>query len=220
MMRSIKFLLLPFILLCSLMPAFAQHYAVTQSEEEFDVAYIQYDEMTPITVSPELQRIVPITQAFTVDANGLKGQILYSLFTDTGTLDETRSDEAALWMCMCLLNATGYTLGEIQIEEFDPADAKNEFNADFGINVFCVAPPSIWAQGYLYMNIDFFGKAGQGLVMRTMLSNDARFFGATEQEDSFDWNAPFFALYNSFLFLEKDDAGNYILPDYLTTEQE
>ena len=41
-----------------------------------------------------------------------------------------------------------------------------------------------------------------------------------EQEDSFDWNAPFFALYNSFLFLEKDDAGNYILPDYLTTEQE
>lgn len=210
-MRSVKLLLLSCLLLCPLMPAFSQHYSVTKSEQEFDVLYVQYDEMTPFIVSSDIQRYVPVTQAFAVDANGLKGQILYSLFTDTGTIDATRSDEAALWMCMCLLNATGYTLGEIEIEEFDPSDAQNEFNADFGINVFCVAPPSPWAQGYLYMNIDFFGKKGQGLVMRTMLSNDARFFGVTE-DGTFDYSAPFFAMYHSFLFLEKDAAGNYILP--------
>lgn len=211
-MKHVKFLFAFCILFCCLSGAVAQHYRVTVSEEEFDVAYIQFDEMTPITIDEEIQRYVPVTQAFAIDDGGIKGQVRYSLFTDTGTLNATRTDEAALWMCMCLLNATGLTLGEIQIEEFDPNDAQEEFNADFGINVFCVGVPSPWAQGYVYMNIDFLCKKGQGIVMRTMLSNDARFFGASD-DDTFDWGAPFFSMYHSFLFLERDAEGNYIAPN-------
>lgn len=154
---------------------------------------------------------VSITKSYKIEKNKLKGELRYSLFTDTGDDDDEMSlkMEYTMLVFVNLSNIAGYQVPSDQISRFNDADVKKEFNGDFGCTAFINNPKSSYSKGYKYMNVDFFYKKKQGLVMRVFLFNDEKFIGMNSKgEISLD--SPFAANYHSFKFMEKDKKGNYI----------
>ena len=177
----------------------APHFKITESEEEFDVIYYVYDDVMEIV--EDKNEDVAVTQAFKVRVDDVEGEIKYSLFTDTGTTEATRKQEMMMWAMMCLLNASGFS--DVSAlpngSNFKDADVAKEFNGDFGFTCFIMNPTSGYAGDNTYMNVEFFYKAGQGIVMRSFLSKDVRFFGVNA-DGSVDFDAPFYKYYHTFKF--------------------
>lgn len=171
---------------------FTAHYKPVASTEEFDVTYYLYDEMK--VINTKKSSVMPVTQAFSIE-NG-RYEERYTLFADTGTNDETRKMEYLMTALEYASKAAGMDLTSSRFTAFKDSDVKEEFNGDFGHTCFIVDPYSSYASGYKYMLMDFFCKAGQGFVMRTILTNDSTVF--TEQSNTFTY------VYHSFKFKDKE----------------
>ncbi|MCQ2982022.1 MAG: hypothetical protein MJ178_04650 [Treponemataceae bacterium] len=186
-------------------------FSITTDPEEFDLLYY---------VSPEMREIPPldnddvvVTQAFELRRGNLKGEIRYSLFTDTDTTGTDSELRFAVMSFMCASNIAGYEIPLESIALYNPADVQNEFNADMGCTVMIQKPVTEFGAGYDYVVFDAFYKQGQGFVVRSVLFNDPAFLGLTPQGDM-DWTSPFWTHYHGFTFVEKDSNGQYIWPEY------
>lgn len=193
-----KKLIAAFFAVCALAAASAEvktydtHYELTVSEDDFDITYYKYDFMEEIAV--RRNNALPTTQAFSVDDDRYEER--FTLFTDTGTNDDTRKMEYTMTALEYAEKAAGFPLEMDAFVPFADSDVADEFNADFGHTAFVVKPTSTYAQGYRYMQIDFFCKKGQGIVMRTVLTDDATVF--TDPADSY------FYVFHSFKFKGED----------------
>ena len=183
-------------------------FKITESQEEFDVAYYVTDDMTVIGAKENDD--VAITNSFTIKKNNLSGEVRYSLFTDTGDGDdEDINAQYAMWVFMCLNNIAGYEVDGSNISVFNDDDVKKEFNGDFGCTTFIMDPKSQYGEGYKYMDVEFFYRKGQGLVMRAFLFNDVAFLGLN-RDGTMSQDSPLFQNYHTFRFMEKDSDGNFI----------
>ncbi len=190
-------------------------FKITESESEFDVIYYVTEDMEVI---PALENNdVSITQAFSVEKNGYKGELRYSLFTDCGDDDESLMIQYAMWVFMCINNAAGYEVPMDTISNFNDSDVSNEFNGDFGCTTFIQEPVSEFGEGYAYMMVEFFYKKNQGLVMRSFLFNEIEFTGMN-QDGSIAADSPLFTNYHTFKFMEKNEAGEFISDSLQQTE--
>jgi len=167
---------------------FSSHYEPVTSPEEFDVTYFLHDSMK----ISRLRRAggVPVTQAFTID-NGLYEE-RFTLFKDTGSKDNSRKMEYTQVALEYASKASGVELKASDFVPFKNTDVDEEFGGDFGHTCFVIDPPSSYAKGYKYMLIEFFCKESQGIVMRTILTDDESVF--TEPADNFIF------IYHSFRF--------------------
>ena len=181
-------------------------FKIAESEKEFDVMYYLTEDMT--IAENKVNDDVSVTQTFTIDKNGQKAEVRYSLFTDCGEDDSDLQIQYAMWVFMCISNATGFEVPNSAISKFNDDDVKKEFNGDFGCTAFIQDPKSDYASGYKYMMVEFFYKHNQGLVMRSFLFNDMDFIGMTP--DGLSADSIWYANYHTFEFMEKDEAGNYI----------
>lgn len=183
-------------------------FKITESEEEFDVIYFQTEDMQPVESLENND--VAITQSFSIEKNGYKGELRYSLFTDCGISDDDLMVQYGLWSYMCLCNASGYEVPSSEIAQFSNSDVKEEFNGDLGCTAFIPQPQSEYGSGYNFMMVEFFYKKGQGLVMRSFLFNDFEFLGMNS-DGSILSNSALFSNYHTFKFMEKDENGKYII---------
>lgn len=190
MKKILSYILLAAVSFCAFaeIETFASHYEPVTSADEFDVTYIMYDSMK----ISKLRRAggVPVTQAFTID-NGLYEE-RFTLFKDTGSKDNSRKMEYAKVIQEYASKVSGKDLKSSDFVAFKNEDVDEEFSADFGHTCFVVDPPSSYAKGYKYMLIEFFCKESQGIVMRTILTDDETVF--TEPADNFIY------VYHSFRF--------------------
>lgn len=183
-------------------------FKITESEEEFDLLYIVTEDMT---VAENLDNNdVAVTKTFTINKNGLAGEVRYSLFTDIGEDDSNLQIQYFMWVFMCMNNIAGFEVPGNAIANFNNNDVKKEFNGDFGCTAFLQDPKSEYSNGYKYMMVEFFYKAHQGLVMRTFLFNDIEFVGINA-EGALSPDSPWFSNYHIFRFMEKDENGKYIV---------
>ncbi|MBO6100581.1 MAG: hypothetical protein J6P07_04525 [Spirochaetaceae bacterium] len=190
MKKILSYILLAAVSFCAFaeIETFSSHYEPVTSAEEFDVTYFQHESMK----ISKLRRAggIPVTQAFTVD-NGLYEE-RFTLFKDTGSKDKSRKMEYAKVGLEYASKAAGRTLTASDFVPFKDADVEEEFGGDFGHTCFVVDPPSSYAKGYKYMLIEFFCKESQGIVMRTILTDDETVF--TEPAENFIYT------YHSFRF--------------------
>lgn len=182
-------------------------FKVAESEDEFDVLYFQSPEMQPI--ESKKNDDVAITQSFLISKNGTRGELRYSLFTDLGGDPESLRAQFVLWVMMCTNNIAGFEVPADAFSKFADSDVKNEFNGDFGCTAFIQNPTSEYGEGYAYMMIEFFCREGQGLVMRVFLFNDTEFIGM-DSNGAISDSSPLFSNYHSFVFMDKDESGEYI----------
>ena len=198
-----------FILVCSFLSAeiLDSRYKITQSEEEFDVLYYLYDDMS--VIENKENDDVNITQSFKISNSGIEAEIRYSLFTDCGGNEDYLMLQYAMMVFACMSNAVGYEVADDMVSAFNDSDVAQEFNGDFGCNAFFTDMKSEFAEGYNYMMVEFFGKKNQGLVMRTMLFNDLAFVGLSE-DGHFNENNLWLSHYHTFKFMDKDEKGNYV----------
>jgi len=172
-----------------------------ESEEEFDVYYYVTPDME--LVDNPVNEDLSITQTFTINKNGQSGQVRYSLFKDCGEDDSDLQVQYAMWVYMCISNIAGYEVPLNYVSSFRNEDVKNEFNGDFGCTIFLQNPQSDYGKGFNYMNVEFFYKEKQGLVMRAYLFNDIAFTGinadGTISEDS-----PWLSNYHIFRFKDNE----------------
>mgnify|MGYP003333689091 CR=1 FL=1 len=179
-----------------------------ESEEEFDVIYFQTEDMQPVESLENND--VAITQSFSIEKNGYKGELRYSLFTDCGISADDLMVQYGLWSYMCLCNASGYEVPSSEIAQFSNSDVKEEFNGDLGCTAFIPQPQSEYGSGYNFMMVEFFYKKGQGLVMRSFLFNDFEFLGMNS-DGSILSDSALFSNYHTFKFMEKDENGKCII---------
>lgn len=172
---------------------FNVHYEPVTASSSFDVAFIQYDCMKETSV--RRTGGVPVAQAFTAE-NGLYEE-RFTLFEDTGSSSATRKMEYLSVVMEYAAMAAGRKLPVSAFKAFEDKDIAEGFNGDFGHTCFVTEPNSTYAGKYDYMMIDFFCKAGQGIVMRTILTNDASIF--TEPTDEFVF------VYHSFSFFDNQE---------------
>lgn len=167
---------------------FSSHYEPVTTPEEFDVVYFLHDSMK---VS-KLRRAggVPVTQAFTIDSGLYEER--FTLFKDTGSSEKNRKMEYTKVALEYAEKVSGQQLTAEDFTPFKPEDVDEEFNCDFGHTCFVINPSSSYAKGYKYMLIEFFCKESQGIVMRTMLTDDETVF--TEPSENFIY------VYHSFRF--------------------
>ncbi|NLK46481.1 MAG: hypothetical protein GX297_07510 [Treponema sp.] len=167
---------------------FSSNYEPVTSPEEFDVTYFLHDSMK----ISKLRRAggVPVTQAFTVD-NGLYEE-RFTLFKDTGSSEKNRKMEYTKIALEYAIKAAGQNISVSDFVPFNNKDVDEEFGADFGHTCFVINPSSSYAKGYKYMLIEFFCKESQGIVMRTILTDDETIF--TEPAENFIY------VYYSFKF--------------------
>lgn len=172
---------------------FTVHYEKTTSERDFDIVYYLHDFMDEISV--RRNNDIPTTKAFAIDNDRYEQR--FTLFTDTGTGDATRKMEYIMWALQYAEKAAGFELTVEDFEAFNDEDVLEAFNADFGHTCFVIDPESTYARGYKYMLLEFFCKKGQGIVMRTMLSNDGTVFTTPDEN--------FMYAYHSFQFKENSE---------------
>lgn len=169
---------------------FAVHYELASSPNDFDVTYFKYDFMKENTVKKASD--VVTTQSFSVENNRYEER--FTLFADTGTTEETIKMEYMLFALDYAERVSGKTLHASDFTAFKESDVADEFNGDFGHMCFVVKPTSTYARGYRYLLLEFFCKKNQGIVMRTILTNDKTVF--TEPTNNFTF------AYHAFKFKE------------------
>lgn len=178
----------------------APRFKIAESEEEFDVNYYVTENMK--ILEPVQNEDLDVTQAFMISKNGISAELRYSLFTDTGGSEESFNQQYVALVFTTLSNIYGKPFPLGNIKNFNPEDVKKEFNGDFGCTVTFSDFDSDYGKGYKYMNVCFFYKKNQGLVMRAFLTNDLAFFGINEDGTYFSDNL--MAIYfHSFKFMEK-----------------
>jgi len=183
-------------------------YKITESENEFDIAYYQTPDMT--VIDSKVNNDVDITQSFMIRKNNTEGELRYSLFTDTvGNKDDLKI-QYAMWVYICANNIAGFDVANNSFSNFNDNDVKNEFNGDFGCTTFIQNPKSDYGDGYKYMMVEFFHKLDQGLVMRVFLFNSIDFLGM-DNDGNILSSSPLFTNYHTFKFMEKNEKGDYIL---------
>lgn len=175
-------------------------FKITESEEEFDVIY--FVPKTMKVLEPAQNEDLAVTQAFMISKNGISAELRYSLFTDTGGSSESFNQQYVMLVFTCLSNIYGKPFPLENIKNFNPDDVKKEFNGDFGCTVTFSDFDSDYGKGYKYMNVCFFYKQDQGLVMRVFLTNDLAFFGINEDGTYFSDNL-MTTYFHSFKFMEK-----------------
>jgi hypothetical protein len=154
----------------------AQTEGLPFSPGEFDVDIYQYPYMALIDNPPpgELDTVY----AF---AGGEKTfEIRYGFFTQTQKDYADIKRAFALCIIPVAFNAAGGEFDLSEIELFDDADVKEEFNGDMGATAFIQNPESGFGAGYAYMLINFFYKRNQGIVVQTILFNDIEFAGTDQ----------------------------------------
>ena len=155
--------------------------------EEFDVDIIQYPHMLQIE-NPQSEQL---DTYYTFTNKEASYQIRYSFFKQT--VKDYADIKTAFSMCILpiIWNIAGYETDKIT--NFNDSDVKDEFNGDFGATCSIVNSKSDYGDGYKYMVADFFYKNNQGIVIRTMLFNDLKFYRIDKT---------FLEIYHSFKFHE------------------
>lgn len=191
-------------------------FEIATSEEEFDLAYFVAEEFK--ILKKKNFGDVYVNQAFKFQRDKIKGELRYSLFKDSGGDEGTLDFYYRLCAYTYLYNIAGYDVALSDAQAYPDDSVKEEFNADFGKTIFISKPTSKFAKGYSFMNVDFFYKEGQGLVFRTFLFNDPEFVGVDITTKTVSMNSMYHDYFHSFLFMDKDENGDYI-PLQLTEPQ-
>jgi len=155
--------------------------------EEFDVDIIQYPHMLKIE-NPQSEQL-DTYYAFTNKESSY--QIRYSFFKQTVNDSPDIKTAFSMYILPIIWNIAGYEIDKIT--NFNDNDVKNEFNGDFGLTCSIIDPKSDYGKGFKYMVADFFYKKNQGIVVRTILFNDLKFY---------QLNKTFLEIYHSFKFHE------------------
>ena len=176
-MKRIVLVIVGFITMTNCLTAeiVGSRYKITESENEFDIAYYQTPDMS--VIDSKVNNDVDITQSFLISKNNVEGELRYSLFTDMGGNQDDLKIQYAMWVYICANNIAGFDVSDNNFSNFKDADVKSEFNGDFGCNTFIQNPLSDYGDGYKYMMVEFFHKLNQGLVMRVFLFNSVDFLG-------------------------------------------
>lgn len=190
----------------------ANRFEIARSEEEFDLAYFVPDEMSVLKKTDSED--VFVNQAFKFKRGKIKGELRYSLFKDLGGDPATLNYFYSLCVYMYLRNATGYDISLSNCQSYPDDSVKEEFNADFGSTIMISNPKSNFAKGYSMVAFDFFYKEGQGIVIRSFLFNDLKFLGYNESDGSMTQDCMYHDYFHSFRFMDKDENGNYIEPQF------
>lgn len=175
-------------------------FKITESEEEFDVNYYVTENMK--ILNPAQNEDLDVTQAFMISKGGISAELRYSLFTDTGGSDKSFNQQYVALVFTTLSNIYGKPFPMGNIKNFNPEDVKKEFNGDFGCTVTFSDFDSDYGKGYKYMNVCFFYKKNQGLVMRAFLTNDLAFFGINA-DGTYSSDNLMTTYFHSFKFMDK-----------------
>lgn len=174
-------------------------FKITESEQEFDIKYIETKDMTRIENKDNPD--ISITRSYAIKRGNNKGELRYSLFTDTGSEKDDAKIQAYVWSTMCLYNMCGFETPKGTLTSFKDDDVKGEFNGTCGFNAFIKNPKSKYAEGYNFLYIDFFYKENQGLVVRTFLFEDIAFLDVTP-DGKISEDSAWVNNYDSFMFMD------------------
>lgn len=172
----------------------------TESEQEFTIKYIETPDMTRIAnkENPDIH----ITRSYAIKRGNNKGELRYSLFTDTGSQKDDAKIQTYVWSTMCLYNMCGFETPKGTLTPYGDNDVKGEFNGTCGFNAYVKNPKSKYAEGYNFLYIDFFYKENQGLVVRTFLFEDTAFLGVTP-DGKISADSAWANNFDSFMFIDK-----------------
>lgn len=98
-------------------------------------------------------------------------EVRHCLFLDTGTTEKSFTREFLVFMLNCSSLIAGRELVMSDFSPISAAEVKRTCKADTGYICYIANPSSRFAAGYNYMMLEFYGKAGTGIVMRATVSN-------------------------------------------------
>lgn len=123
-------------------------------------------------------QIIKTSKTYKISKSGTSGELRYSFFKDLGS---DQKNDPFVFAQICLRQISGkekITLEDIKGIKKD--DVVSKFNANFAFLTVFDGGKTDYTKGYDYVIAEFYYKNGAGLVMRTFLSNDPEFFGASE----------------------------------------
>ena len=181
----------------------------SNDDEAFEVLYRQLPTFELNADVGEALRNEGVNRAYRATFNGHDGEVRYLLFKETGVNEKA---SVTMYEALVLMNLAGTRLHVDKRGNYKELVVKKTFNADMGSFVSVVSPNSLFAEGYKYMEIEFFYKKNQGICVRAFLYNDTGFVGNNKNESDFYKN------YASFTFMEKTKKGKYIRPAQQKTD--
>lgn len=101
-------------------------------------------------------------------------EVRHCVFSDTGTSDQSFNREFIVFMLNCASLIAGRELTLADFTSIAKTEVYRTCKADTGYICYVANPKSRFTYGYNQMMIEFYGKQGIGIVMRTTVSNTSK----------------------------------------------
>ncbi|MDR2073200.1 MAG: hypothetical protein LBP60_07190 [Spirochaetaceae bacterium] len=141
------------------------------SPQPFDIDLIQHPHMLSIST----QQFPEIKVDYTFSDTKNNYQLRYSLFKQNEGGGEDIRMPFSMYTLPIILNISGEEMNNGNVNRLNDNDVKNEVNGDFGTTVYIERPKSEFGKGYRYIMINFYCKKNHGIVVQSILFNNANF---------------------------------------------
>lgn len=150
---------------------YGAHFRPPTILDDFSINYLPCREMAQVFPARKGAEL-PVHRAYIAEKG--KYEVWYTLFADTGNSGKNSAAEYAFYMLNCASLVAGRNITMAEMTAFNAADLKKIFGADAGHSCFLQMPHSAYAKGFAYVQLQFFYKQGEGIVMRAFLTNDLK----------------------------------------------
>ena len=171
------------------------HYAPAGSKDAVSLASVKVDGMKPAK-APKT-KVLPVSRAFDLEKDGVKGKVTLSLFKDTGTQPGTYKEEVLTLAKRCLVEVSGVPADSIPT--LHEVGGIEDTLIDCSFATMFKDYPSAFLKDNRYCNFSVVGSQGDWLLIIVFMSDDPAFFGYDPASDSFAEEDPLYIYFISHI---------------------